>query len=589
MRRTLKLAATVTLALGMTAGMAGVAAASTSLPAITGFGPPGCPEPTTCTVTVYGTDLTGATAVDFGGVAEAIDSAESTSTQVEVTVAPHAVGVVDVTVTTPAGTSAPAEFAFAPKPTVSSMTPTSGPAGTKIRVEGTNFTAGESVAASVGYPASGEPRVVVGPPSSPAAAVSEVTNDCLIVTAPTLPRGASPGQPQSVSLLDDFTDTTVGSFAYSTARQTTPTPTCPSPKPALATHGVSPAAGPTAGGTSVTITGTNLANASAVNFGSAKATITSDTSTQIKATDPAHKAGPVLVTVATAAGTSNAETFDFVPPLPPIPSPVPSPTQVAATPAASGTEATISWQPAWIGGVPVTYRVFLSTSKVDVGAHPVTTPPSGHRVTVLGLTPSTRYYFEVVATDPSGGSVASQLAQFTTPPARHRPHPKPAASVAHWSWLLGPGNSVVPGKGSPNLGSPAASHLNLNEPTVGLVADPPDTGYWLFAADGGVFAYGTAKFYGSVPGVLHHGQHLMGPITDLVVDRAKTGYWLAGQDGGVFAFGSAKFYGSLPGKSIMATSPITRLVPDASGTGYWLVSATGQRYAFGSAAGSVAS
>ena len=54
---------------------------------------------------------------------------------------------------------------------------------------------------------------------------------------------------------------------------------------------VSPIAGPTAGSTSVTITGTNLGGATAVKFGTNTATITNNTATQIVATNPAGSAG----------------------------------------------------------------------------------------------------------------------------------------------------------------------------------------------------------------------------------------------------------------------------------------------------------
>ena len=53
---------------------------------------------------------------------------------------------------------------------------------------------------------------------------------------------------------------------------------------------VSPAAGPLGGGTTVTITGTNLAGATAVDFGStAVTTFTSDTATQIVVASPASR------------------------------------------------------------------------------------------------------------------------------------------------------------------------------------------------------------------------------------------------------------------------------------------------------------
>jgi IPT/TIG domain len=76
----------------------------------------------------------------------------------------------------------------------------------------------------------------------------------------------------------------------------------PTTPPALT--GVSPAAGPNTGGTLVTITGTNLAGATAVNFGPIQITsFTSDTASQIILLSPAGT-GSVPVTVTTAAGTS---------------------------------------------------------------------------------------------------------------------------------------------------------------------------------------------------------------------------------------------------------------------------------------------
>ena len=68
--------------------------------------------------------------------------------------------------------------------------------------------------------------------------------------------------------------------------------------------GISPATGPAAGGTTVTITGTNLANASAVDFGSVQVTsFLSDTDGEITLVSPAGS-GSVDVKVVTANGTS---------------------------------------------------------------------------------------------------------------------------------------------------------------------------------------------------------------------------------------------------------------------------------------------
>jgi YVTN family beta-propeller protein len=74
---------------------------------------------------------------------------------------------------------------------------------------------------------------------------------------------------------------------------------------------VSPNGGPPAGGTSVTITGTNLSGASAVNFGGSTATrFAVNSATSIIAIAPAEAVGTVDVTVTTGNGTSAASTAD---------------------------------------------------------------------------------------------------------------------------------------------------------------------------------------------------------------------------------------------------------------------------------------
>jgi len=39
---------------------------------------------------------------------------------------------------------------------------------------------------------------------------------------------------------------------------------------------------------------------------------------------------------------------------------------------------------------------------------------------------------------------------------------------------------------------------HLNAPVVGITSTPDGHGYWLVAADGGVFSFGDARFYGSL-------------------------------------------------------------------------------------------
>lgn len=114
----------------------------------------------------------------------------------------------------------------------------------------------------------------------------------------------------------------------------------PPPVPTIAA--VSPAAGSTAGGTTVTISGANLSDATAVQFGSAAALhFAVDSSTEITATSPPQTAGQVEVAVTTPSGTSSTspasatnssgetrstDLFRYVAPPPPkrlVPKPVP--------------------------------------------------------------------------------------------------------------------------------------------------------------------------------------------------------------------------------------------------------------------------
>jgi hypothetical protein len=73
------------------------------------------------------------------------------------------------------------------------------------------------------------------------------------------------------------------------------------------------------------------------------------------------------------------------------------------------------------------------------------------------------------------------------------------------------------------------------------------TGYWLVAADGGVFTFGTAQFHGSM-GL----QHLNAPVDGIAATPDGKGYWLVAGDGGVFSFGDAHFSGSMAGKHLNA-------------------------------------
>src|SRR5262249_11289363 len=98
------------------------------------------------TVTVTGTNFTGATGVFFGGVAATTFTVNS-STSISATAPPHGSGVGDITVSTPSGSSmvqTPDHFTYtaAAVPAVTSISPTSGSTagGTTVTITGSAFT-----------------------------------------------------------------------------------------------------------------------------------------------------------------------------------------------------------------------------------------------------------------------------------------------------------------------------------------------------------------------------------------------------------------------------------------------------------------
>ncbi len=118
--------------------------------------------------------------------------------------------------------------------------------------------------------------------------------------------------------------------------------------------------------------------------------------------------------------------------------------------------------------------------------------------------------------------------------------------------------------------------IRLNKPVVGLAPTPDRRGYWLVASDGGVFAYGDAGFYGSTGSIT-----LNKPVVGMIPSVDGHGYWLVASDGGVFAFGDARFYGSAGGDGL--AYPVTGAAPSFLGGGYWLVDANGQVFNYGNA------
>ena len=100
------------------------------------------------TVTITGTNFTGATAVTFGGTAATSVVVVNATTITAITPA-HAAGAVNVVVTTPGGTGTGIGLYtyVTPAPTVTSISPSSGTTlgGTSVTITGTNFTGATAV------------------------------------------------------------------------------------------------------------------------------------------------------------------------------------------------------------------------------------------------------------------------------------------------------------------------------------------------------------------------------------------------------------------------------------------------------------
>ena len=162
-------------------------------------------------------------------------------------------------------TRAADQFTYVAAPTVTAISPASGPisGGTTVTITGTGF----ATAGAVKFGAT-------------VAAYTINSNTQITATSPA-----------GTGTIDVTVTTSGGTSATTAGDQFTyvgaPTVTA-----------VSPASGPTSGGTTVTITGTGFATAGAVKFGATVAAYTINSNTQITATSPAGT-GTIDVTVTT--------------------------------------------------------------------------------------------------------------------------------------------------------------------------------------------------------------------------------------------------------------------------------------------------
>jgi CSLREA domain-containing protein len=342
-----------------------------TLPTVTAVNPSSGPLTGGTTVTIGGTNFTGATAVKFGTIS-ATSFSVSNATSITATAPAGSAGTVNITVTTANGTSAVVaqdQFTYEGAPTVTAISPTMGgtAGGTSVTITGTNFTG----ATAVKFGAT--------------AATSFTVNSATSITA-TSPSG-------SAGMINITVTTPIGTSPAVTADQFTylAAPTVTS---------VSPISGPLAGGTSVSITGTNFTGATAVKFGTTAATsFTVNSATSLSATSPAGSAGAVNITVTAPGGTSatgagNQFTYVSVP-------------AVSAINPSSGTSA---------GGtsVTITGTNFTGATAVNFGTTVATSFTVNSSTSITATSPAgSAGKVDITVTAPGGTSAAGTQDQFT--------------------------------------------------------------------------------------------------------------------------------------------------------------------------------
>jgi len=79
------------------------------------------------------------------------------------------------------------------------------------------------------------------------------------------------------------------------------------------------------------------------------------------------------------------------------------------------------------------------------------------------------------------------------------------------------------------------------------------------------------------------GKPLTSPIVGIAPTSTGSGYWLVAADGGIFSFGDAAFFGAAPSRPAAGTRTVAAMVPSPTGAGYWQAASSGELLAFGDA------
>ncbi|WP_221937628.1 putative Ig domain-containing protein [Janthinobacterium sp. KBS0711] len=255
------------------------------------------------------------------------------------------------------------------------------------------------------------------------------------------------------------TDVTGGNGPYNTSRSYSLVINA-QPPPTIT--GVTPASGPSTGGTAVTITGTGFTGVTALKFGANNGVaVTVVNATTMTATSPAGSAGTVNVTVTASGGTSAtgaANQFTYIP----------APTVTGISPTAGPT----------VGGtnVTITGTGFTGATAVTFGATAATGFTVNSATQITATAPAGTGTVDVRVTTTGGTSATSAADQFTFVAAPVVTSISPTAGPATGGSTVTITGTGLSGTTAVTFGATAATGFTVNSATQITATAPAGTG-----------------------------------------------------------------------------------------------------------------
>jgi len=307
------------------------------IPTVTAISPEIGPTSGGKRVTITGANFVDGATITIGG--NAATDVVITATKIYAKTPAGSAGSADVVVSNPASQSdtLTAGFTYIPKPTVTSISPTSGPitGGTTITITGENFVDG----------------VIVS--------ISTVAANNVVFVSATQITAKTPAMALGMGTVDvAVTNPASQSYTMSDGFTYIPPPTVTS---------ISPTSGPVTGGTAITITGENFQNGATVKIADSDATeVVFVSETQISAKTPGASTdiADVVVTNPDSQSDTLTDGFTYIPP------PTVTSISPAIGPVTGGTAITITGEnfqdgaTVTIGGNDATEVVFVSETQM---------------------------------------------------------------------------------------------------------------------------------------------------------------------------------------------------------------------------------